>query len=233
MTQLLDPVKRIQLNWQDASQTEYAVVSRLLETEDYADLSIVAEVGTPPPTAWDNEELFNQMLQQCLQRMEDELKDSKTLIYLEADDPAAQTAPFVFKKSQPEKQQFRAQITDPNKKLHDATWTPVNKVRYLEKGWDGYDAEPLSKDVLAKADAFYAAVRSLCDKDAPQVAASGDDVVAFAWTAHAPSKRLDVWFHGDEEDAEWSLDVDGKSVESDCTSNLEELVQVVNRYLGA
>jgi hypothetical protein len=77
---------------------------------------------------------------------------------------------------------------------------PIQRLRELEEGWDGRDADPPSELVLAHAEAFWSDfVDSFpASFQRPTVRMARDGYIAFSWVDQKLGKELHIWFHDDE-----------------------------------
>ncbi len=77
----------------------------------------------------------------------------------------------------------------------------VQKLRDLQEGWDGRDAEPPSKLLIAHAEAFWQAIDHNVPSRLmrPSIRMSRDGYVSFSWIKPKENRELHIWFHdGDE-----------------------------------
>jgi hypothetical protein len=75
--------------------------------------------------------------------------------------------------------------------------SPLHAFLSLQRGWDGYWAEPLSKDVLWRAHQLWRQILRLqhCESDLPTVRPAANGCVAFTWSGKYPAKELEVWLY--------------------------------------
>jgi hypothetical protein len=106
--------------------------------------------------------------------------------------------------------------------------SPVYVLQSLETGWDGYRAEPLSQDVLLRADQFWSQIEN--SSSLPIVQASANGSVAFTWSHEYPDKELEIWLYDRPEYyAEWMLSIKDKDKE-DIARSVVDLLMVVKQY---
>jgi hypothetical protein len=111
--------------------------------------------------------------------------------------------------------------------------SPIHKLQNLQTGWDGYGAEPLSQEVLLKAQRLWEKILEITQdtNDIPAVRPSANGSVAFTWTTRYPTKELEIaLIDRSGYYAESLLSFKGKDTEGNATS-LSELVNIIRSYL--
>ena len=111
--------------------------------------------------------------------------------------------------------------------------SPLHKLQFLKKGWDGFHADPLSPQTLSTAQGFWSTLeRSIkgCPEWLPTVEAGAGDFVEFAWSQN--NKELQIWLYGEPDlRAEW-FSSEAKPNEGEAYA-LSELIGIVREYLSA
>jgi hypothetical protein len=111
---------------------------------------------------------------------------------------------------------------------------PIQRLRDLEEGWDGRDAEPPSEQLLAYAEAFWLTIEKLPPVfQRPTVRMTRDGYIAFSWMQPKQLKELHVWFHdGEEVDFEIHLRTSRERVDKkEATS--EDIVNAMVKFFGS
>lgn len=110
--------------------------------------------------------------------------------------------------------------------------SPIAPLQSLQKGWDGYWAEPLSQEVLLRAHQLWRQIERIAKTEAeyPTIRPSANGSVAFTWSAEYPEKELEIWLF-DQIDyyAEWMLNV-GDVDEEGTTQSQAELLRIIKRF---
>jgi hypothetical protein len=110
--------------------------------------------------------------------------------------------------------------------------SPIYSLQFLETGWDGYWAEPLSKGALIRAHQLWIQIeRITVDKSClPDVRPSANGSIAFTWSQEYPEKELEVWLY-DQPDyyIEWMLSVNDEDEEGIARS-LTEILEIIKWY---
>jgi hypothetical protein len=110
--------------------------------------------------------------------------------------------------------------------------SPIHPLQFLETGWDGYWAAPLSQDVLVRASQLWSQIERIAvgQSDLPTIRPAANGLVAFTWSHEYPEKELEIWLY-DQPDyyAEWMLSVEDEDEENTAQSQAE-LLKVIKRY---
>jgi hypothetical protein len=70
--------------------------------------------------------------------------------------------------------------------------SPIDRLWWLQDGWDGGRAERLSKTVLRNAIKVWNCAKEVTPDDLPRVNPSPDSYVMFSWSDHYPIKELQL-----------------------------------------
>lgn len=107
--------------------------------------------------------------------------------------------------------------------------SPIYKLQFLKRGWDGYWAYPFSTKVLSRANYFWCEITKN-NSYYPFITPNGNGSIAFTWTHFYPEKELEIWIF-DQLDyyAEWLIFKNGKEIEGSASSFLE-LLSIFNQY---
>jgi len=110
--------------------------------------------------------------------------------------------------------------------------SPIYSLQNLQKGWDGYWAEPLSPQVLLRAHELWMRIKQITriQGDLPSISPAANGSVAFTWSSQYPRKELEIWLY-DQLDyyAEWLFSVEGNDREGD-TQYQAQLLKVIRQY---
>jgi hypothetical protein len=110
--------------------------------------------------------------------------------------------------------------------------SPIYLLESLQKGWDGYWAEPLSSEVLLRAHELWLAIDGATEVKGtlPTVRASANGAVAFTWSCDYPEKELEIWLYDQPEYyAEWMLSV-GNADEEGTAQTQSALLSALRQY---
>ncbi|MBX9691089.1 MAG: hypothetical protein K2Z81_01825 [Cyanobacteria bacterium] len=113
--------------------------------------------------------------------------------------------------------------------------SPLRKLKELKRNWDGEGAEPFSLILLHRAMKLWEDLtKSLSKEQLPQVVPGREDFISFVWSVDQPSKRLEVWIHGDlnHYQADWCLER-GDSQECGTAGKRPDLMRVIGEYVKA
>jgi len=111
--------------------------------------------------------------------------------------------------------------------------SPIFPLQNLEIGWDGYGAEPLSQEVLLRANQIWNEIKKLIknNKDLPIIHPTANGSVAFSWTQSYPQKELEVSLIDNSTFlCEWLLSDKYKDIEGESKS-LSNLCTVIRKYM--
>lgn len=110
--------------------------------------------------------------------------------------------------------------------------SPLYPFQSLKTGWDGYWAEPLSQEVLLRANQLWRRIEQITvnQTDLPVVRPAANGSVALTWNNEYPKKELEIWLY-DQPDyyAEWMLSIDDQD-EEDTAQSQAELLKVIRQY---
>jgi hypothetical protein len=110
--------------------------------------------------------------------------------------------------------------------------SPIYDLQFLEIGWDGYWAEPLSKKLLIEAHQLWENIERISSIQSmlPVVKPSANGAVAFTWSLEYPVKELEIWLYDQQRyHAEWLLSFNDKDRENVAQSQ-EELLELITTY---
>lgn len=110
--------------------------------------------------------------------------------------------------------------------------SPIHPLQSLETGWDGYWAEPLSQEVLFRANQLWRKIEQVAinRSNLPAVQAAANGSVAFTWSHDYPEKELEIWLYDQPNYyAEWMLSFDDRDEENIARSQTE-LLRIVKQY---
>lgn len=109
----------------------------------------------------------------------------------------------------------------------------VKSFEHLKEDWNGYGAQPLSKEVVNQAINFLIKLSTGSLTERPRIAPGEDGSVCFTWGGRRPQKRLEIaYYHEDhEEETNWFFrDREGICKGGEGSTD-EELLEVVREYL--
>ena len=75
--------------------------------------------------------------------------------------------------------------------------SPVNALKGLDSGWDGYWAASLSDTVVERAEELWQALDRNCSL--PKVSPAANGAIDFSWSADYPRKELCIWLYDQPE----------------------------------
>jgi len=108
--------------------------------------------------------------------------------------------------------------------------SPVDKLRALKKGFDGYRADPPSIQTLSLASKIWLYVCKFTKpgKAFPRIEAGPEDFVEFKWL-NGKNDSFEIWIYGQPSfSAEW-FSTDGREGQS---NSLVEVISVIQNYLS-
>ncbi len=111
--------------------------------------------------------------------------------------------------------------------------SPIFPLQSLEIGWDGYGAEPLSKEVLLRANQIWNEIKKIIKnrKNLPVTHPTANGSVAFSWTQSYPQKELEVSLIDNSTFlCEWLLSNEYEEIEGVSVS-IANLCKVIRKYM--
>ncbi|TYQ29179.1 hypothetical protein PseudUWO311_03350 [Pseudanabaena sp. UWO311] len=111
--------------------------------------------------------------------------------------------------------------------------SPIFPLQNLEIGWDGYGAEPLSQEVLLRANQIWNEIKKIIknEKNLPVIHPTANGSVAFSWTRFYPQKELEVSLIDNSTFlCEWLLSGKYKDIEGESKS-LPDLCAIIREYM--
>ncbi len=112
------------------------------------------------------------------------------------------------------------------KKMTAQSGSPIQRLRLLQPGWDGYDSDPLSIALLDRAEKFWTAIMTavheleLDAESLPSVNPGRDGVIGFTW--QQDKRSLTIWLYSEPEGfAEWSCEGTPAPQSGECVSDSE------------
>lgn len=110
--------------------------------------------------------------------------------------------------------------------------SPLHALISLQRGWDGYWAEPLSQVVLWRAHQLWRQIQRLqhCESDLPTVRAAANGCVAFTWSGKYPAKELEVWLYDRPDFYAEAMLTEGDSDQEQVCQSQTKLLKLIARY---
>jgi hypothetical protein len=111
--------------------------------------------------------------------------------------------------------------------------SPIFPLQNLEIGWDGYGAEPLSQEVLLRANQIWNEIKKIIknEKNLPVIHPTANGSVAFSWTESYPRKELEISLIDNSTFlCEWLLSGKNQEVEGESKS-MTSLCKVIRKYM--
>jgi type I restriction enzyme, S subunit len=215
--------------------TRHAYGSVILEF----DRQMLASVQIPLPEAKIQDEIGNLVLKANQLRDEAWRNEQEAINKIETLIAQKQTSQTQLDPIQPVMSANEI-VLDPNEPSTSASVdriseeSPIYSLQFLETGWDGYWADPLSQQALLKADRLWQKIKEVANNDRPLpvVRSAANGSVAFTWTHDYPDRELEIWLY-DRPDyyAEWMLSDNDLDREGTACSQ-EDLLNVVAEYQG-
>ncbi|MDZ4837522.1 MAG: hypothetical protein SGJ27_27365 [Candidatus Melainabacteria bacterium] len=69
---------------------------------------------------------------------------------------------------------------------------PFQRLRNLQRGWDGYDADPPSEALIRQGEGLWSVLSELHATKMPMVRAGADNFITFSWLENYPMEQLEV-----------------------------------------
>jgi len=111
--------------------------------------------------------------------------------------------------------------------------SPIFSLQNLEIGWDGYGAEPLSQQVLLRANQIWNEIKKIIKdkKNLPAIHPTANGSVAFSWTQSYPRKELEISLIDNSTFlCEWLLSHKHKDIER-VSISMPHLCKVIREYM--